>query len=222
MGEGRQSGFEMSPPDSNPALLIPIQHTLSSAPARNQNQRQLYAAAPSRLSGSPRRSPSPSKGSRGGCLMLPWPQQAARSAKRSGALEKRRPHRPLYPWGACSPPRTYGNRRKVLGSGQPSPRVTHGETEAQRDKGTYLLQANRMSDRAGPQPLRLSSLPQGWKTRLRPDKAGLPSPLSSSGPSSRHLGDSPEFIDRQDSLESIWCTLLINLFQIIAENYWFV
>lgn len=37
-GGGGQSGFEMSPPDSNPALLNPIQHTLGSAPARNQNQ----------------------------------------------------------------------------------------------------------------------------------------------------------------------------------------
>ena len=73
-----------------------------------------------------------------------------------------------------------------------------------------------------PQPMKLAGLPRGWKTRLRPAKAGLPPPLSSSGPLHRHLGDSPKFIDRQGSFKSIWCTLLINLFQIIAGNYWLV
>lgn len=101
------------------------------------------------------------------------PQQAATSAKGSGAREKRgslhsgRPTGPLHPLGS------------------------------------------------------LLSSPQGCKMRLRSVKAGLPSPVSSSGPFSRHLGDSPKFIDRQGSLESIWRTLLINLFQIIVENYWF-
>lgn len=218
-GRGGQSGFESCPPDSEPALLTPLQLCpLSFTPTRNQNQQAaLRSCTFMALQKNQKFSFTFKRQLWKEALCFLGPQQVVGWSPREEP-----PHQPLYPQGACPPPRMSGNRRNIPGSGQPGPHFTHGETETQRAKGTFLLQASRISCKAGPQPLKLSSLPLSWKTRPRPVKGGLLSPLSSSGPFSRHLGDSPDFIDRQDSLESIWCTLLINLFQIIAENYWFM
>lgn len=202
--------------DPSPALLTTMEQALKCAPATTRGpsceppaalrKDQMFSFALERqpwwillASSAPKRLPS---------------QQRDVEPERRGVPSTAAVPLAPTPWGARSPP-----RRKIRGSGPPGPHYTRGETEAQRGKGSYLLMANRTPCRAGPQPRRLSSVPQGSQDRLRSAKAGLPSPFSSSGPFSRHLGDAPEFIDRQGSLESIRRTLLINLFQIIAENY---
>lgn len=52
--------------------------------------------------------------------------------------------------------------------------------------------------------------------------SGAASPISNSASFSCPPGDFPKLSISEANLESIWCTLLINLFQIIAANYWLV
>lgn len=143
-------------------------------------------------------------------LTLPWPQQASTPAKGSQAQEKSSFLDSSHSTSPCIP--------RERGSGSPAP-ILHewGNRGAERQRD--LLKADKVSCRAGFQPREPSGLLQGWEGSLRPARAGLPSPLSSSGPFSRRPGASPKFIDGQGSLESIWCTLLINLFQVIAGNW---
>lgn len=142
------------------------------------------------------------------------PQQAAMSSRGKTSPKEELPPQRL----SCQPTHL------------PEVRGAEGRSLARDSQPRFYIWENWGSERQSPQnitqswpqPRKLVAFPRAEKPGLDQPEAGPPPPLSSSGPLSRHLGDPPKFIDCHSSLESIWCTLLINLFQIIAGNYWLV